>query len=92
MRLVYALPLLIALGFVWLAIRHVLDRRSERLLHERLKRQPMPPKFNSRGDSERSEMRAYEDATTVARSIRHKERTPSPQTRTTDGTRSPSKL
>jgi len=73
MSLVYALPLLIALGFASLAVRHVLEKRRERRLRERLRRRPIPPKIKSRGNSERSEMRAGEDTTTVLQAIEREE-------------------
>jgi hypothetical protein len=73
MRLVYAIPLLIALGFAWLGVRYFLERRKEQRLRERLHRQRVPPKVKSRGGSERSEMRAGDDATTVIRTIKRRQ-------------------
>jgi hypothetical protein len=91
MPLLYLLPLLIALGFAWLGVRYAMERRRERQLRERLRREPALPKMKSRSDSERSEMRAYEDATTVARTIGKKEPSrPVAVTPGADGTRSPS--
>jgi hypothetical protein len=84
------LPLLILLGFGWLGVRYLLERRRERELRERLRREPALPKFRSRSGSERSEMRANEDPTTVARSISKEERPRSAAVAPgADGTRSP---
>jgi len=82
MRLVYLVPLLIALGFAWLAVRYVLEKRRDERLRERLRRQPAAPKVKSRGNSERSEMRAGEDATTVLRTIKRKEPATAAQSQT----------
>ncbi len=82
MRLVYTLPLLIALGFAWLAVRYLLERRKEQRLRERLRRQATTPKFKSRGNTERSEMRAGEDVTTVMRTIKRKEPATAAQSKT----------
>jgi hypothetical protein len=91
MPLIYLLPLLIALGFAALGVRYVRERRRERRLRDRLKREPALPKLKSRGDTERSEMRACEDATTVARTIERKPRSrPAPVAPGADGTHSAS--
>jgi hypothetical protein len=93
MRLVYLLPLLIALGFAWLGVRYALERRHEREVRERLRREPRIAKRNSHDDSERSEMRACEDAITVHRTIKRKPPPPEvANVRGPDGTRSPTKL
>ncbi len=93
MTLLYALPLLIAMALAWLLVRHARDRRRTQLFRDRLKRQSKRPKLKSRSDSERSEMRAYDDATTVARTIQKTEPAKTdPAVQSADGTRSRTKL
>jgi hypothetical protein len=91
MPVLYALLLLIAIAIAWLVARHVLDRRRERLWRDRLTRLPSRPRFKRRADSERSEMRANDDPTTVATTIAKRARVSSAgEPRAADGTRSKS--
>ncbi len=90
--LVYALPLLIAITAAWLVVRSVRERRRERALRERLDRQSRPPKLKSRSASERSQMRATEDPTTVLNSLKTRSRHPrNDDARDADGARRPAR-
>ena len=70
MNLVFALPLILALGCAIYAVRHIARRRAKRRARERRERaQRRGPRSFAPTKSKRSQMRTDDDPTTVMERI-----------------------
>jgi len=70
MNLVFALPLILALGVALYAVRRILRRRAKRRARERRERaQRTGPRSFAPAKSKRSQMRTDDDPTTVMERI-----------------------